>query len=69
MVLLLTSPSLPFINLTGSIVYALTVPLAAIALTLRYFDLQIRPATQRSRRRRRELPDVTGGALPHGGDR
>ena len=48
--LLLTSQSLTFINLTGSIVYALTVPMAAIALTLYWFDLQIRPAPSRSRR-------------------
>jgi hypothetical protein len=40
--LLLTSQSLTFINLAGSIVYALTVPMAAIALTLYWFDLQIR---------------------------
>ncbi len=48
--LLLTSQSLTFINLTGSIVYALTVPMAAIALTLYWFDLQIRPAPSHSRR-------------------
>jgi hypothetical protein len=48
--LLLTSQSLTFINLTGSIVYALTVPMAAIALTLYWFDLQIRPTPNRSRR-------------------
>jgi hypothetical protein len=48
--LLLTSQSLTFINLTGSIVYALTVPMAAIALTLYWFDLQVRPAPSRSRR-------------------
>jgi hypothetical protein len=47
--LLLTSQSLTFINLSGSIVYALTVPMAAIALTLYYFDLQIRPAPSRPR--------------------
>jgi hypothetical protein len=53
MLLLLTSQSLTFINLTGSIVYALTVPMAAIALTLYWFDLQMRPAPSRSRRRLR----------------
>jgi hypothetical protein len=64
--LLLTSQSLTFINLTGSIVYALTVPMAAIALTLYWFDLQIRPAPG-SRRWiragvRSELPVATQSA-------
>jgi hypothetical protein len=54
--LLLTSQSLTFINLTGSIVYALTVPMAAIALTLYWFDLQIRPAPSRSRWMRSPAP-------------
>lgn len=40
LVLLLTSQSLTFIDITGSIVYALVVPYAAIALTLYYFDLE-----------------------------
>jgi hypothetical protein len=39
LILLLTSRSLTFIDITGSIVYALTSPLAATALTLYYFDL------------------------------
>jgi hypothetical protein len=38
-ILLLASSSLTFIDITGSIVYALTVPFAATALTLYYFDL------------------------------
>jgi hypothetical protein len=42
LILLLTSRSLTFIDITGSIVYALVVPWAAIALTLYYFDLQER---------------------------
>jgi hypothetical protein len=41
--LLLTDNSLNFINIAGSIVYALTVPYA-IALTLYYFDLGARGA-------------------------
>ena len=49
MILLMTSQSLTFINLIGSIIYALTVPYAAIALTLYYFDLQARPAPLRAR--------------------
>jgi hypothetical protein len=40
--LLLTDHSLDFINIAGSVVYALTVPAAAIALTLYYFDLEAR---------------------------
>ncbi len=42
LVLLATSQSLTFINLISSLVYALMVPYAAIALTLYYFDLQAR---------------------------
>jgi hypothetical protein len=42
LVLLLTSRSLTFIDVTGSIIYALVVPYAAIALTLFYFDLGAR---------------------------
>jgi ABC-type sugar transport system permease subunit len=38
--LLLTERSLDFINLASSLVYMLTVPLAAIALTLYYFELE-----------------------------
>jgi hypothetical protein len=44
LILLLTSQSLTFIDITGSIVYTLVVPYAAIALTLYYFDLQLRRA-------------------------
>jgi hypothetical protein len=47
LILLLTAQSLTFIDITGSIVYALVVPYAAIALTLYYFDLQTRPAAGR----------------------
>jgi hypothetical protein len=64
-VLLLTSQSLTFINLTGAVVYALTVPFAAIALTLYYFDLQVRPVPDRSARRlragRRRAPGGQSG--------
>jgi hypothetical protein len=38
--LLLSSSALNFIDLTSSLIYALTVPLAAITLTLYYFDLE-----------------------------
>ncbi len=44
LILLLTAQSLTFIDITGSIVYTLVVPYAAIALTLYYFDLQMRLA-------------------------
>jgi hypothetical protein len=44
LILLLTSQSLTFIDIIGSLIYALTVPFGAIALTLYYFDLQARPA-------------------------
>ncbi len=47
LILLLTAQSLVFINITGSIVYTLVVPYAAIALTLYYFDLQARRAARR----------------------
>jgi hypothetical protein len=40
--LLLTDHSLNFINLAASLVYAFTVPYAAIQLTLYYFDLEVR---------------------------
>jgi len=40
--LLLTDQSLDFVNLAGALVYAVTVPYAAIALTLYYFDLDVR---------------------------
>ena len=39
-VLLVASQSLAFIDIAGSIVYAVTVPYAAIALTYYYFDLK-----------------------------
>jgi hypothetical protein len=41
--LLLTDRSLNFINVAGALVYTVTVPYAAIALTLYYFDLEARP--------------------------
>jgi ABC-type sugar transport system permease subunit len=40
--LLLTDRSLNFINIAGALVYTITVPYAAIALTLYYFDLEAR---------------------------
>jgi hypothetical protein len=46
-ILLLTARSLTFIDISGSIVYALVVPYAAIALTLYYFNLQARTVTER----------------------
>ena len=42
LLLLLTDRSLNFINLAGSLVYTITVPYAALALTLYYFDLEAR---------------------------
>jgi hypothetical protein len=48
LILLLTSQSLSFINLIGSVIYTLTVPYAAIALTLYYFDLEARPVARRA---------------------
>ncbi len=47
--LLITDRSLNFINVMGSLIYTATVPYAAIALTLYYFDLTLReqPATER----------------------
>jgi hypothetical protein len=44
----LTSASLDAINLIGSLVYVLTIPMAAIANTLLFFDLAARPAPARS---------------------
>jgi hypothetical protein len=44
--LLLTDHSLNFINLAASLVYTLTVPYAAIQLTLYYFDLEAREAAE-----------------------
>lgn len=51
LILLLTARSLVFIDITGSIVYSLVVPYAAIALTLYYFDLQARPSPRSNRAR------------------
>ncbi len=48
LILLLTARSLTFIDITGSIIYTLVVPYAAIALTLYYFDLRTRPGAGRS---------------------
>jgi ABC-type sugar transport system permease subunit len=44
--LLLTDHSLNFINLAAALVYAVTVPYAAIQLTLYYFDLEARKAAE-----------------------
>jgi predicted tellurium resistance membrane protein TerC len=48
--LLLAARTLNFIDIASSLVYALTVPLAAIALTLYYFDLEVpaRPPARQS---------------------
>jgi hypothetical protein len=43
--LLVTDKWLNFINIASSVVYTLTVPYAAIALTLYYFDLEARNRT------------------------
>jgi hypothetical protein len=45
LILLLTAQSLTFIDVTGSIVYTLVVPYAAIALTLYYYNLRARAET------------------------
>jgi uncharacterized membrane protein len=42
--LTVTSASLDEINLIGALVYSFTIPLAAIAVTLLYFDVVERPA-------------------------
>jgi hypothetical protein len=44
--LLLSDDSLNFINLAAALVYTVTVPYAAIQLTLYYFDLEARGATE-----------------------
>jgi hypothetical protein len=46
-ILLLTAQSLTLINIAGALVYAVTVPYAAVALTLYYFDLRARPVEPR----------------------
>jgi hypothetical protein len=43
---LLTDHSLNFINLAAAFVYTVTVPYAAIQLTLYYFDLEARGAAE-----------------------
>ncbi len=63
--LLLTDRSLDFINVAGSVVHTLTVPYAAIALTLYYFELVATRQTgkrRRSRRRRRTMTGAGGTA-------
>ncbi|HEY7632584.1 MAG TPA: hypothetical protein VH817_17895 [Thermoleophilaceae bacterium] len=42
LLLLLTDNSLNFINLVGALIYTITVPYAALALTLYYFDLDLK---------------------------
>jgi hypothetical protein len=44
--LLLTDHSLNFINLAAALVYTVTMPYAAIQLTLYYFDLEAREAAE-----------------------
>jgi len=62
LILLLTAQSLTFINIASSIVYALTVPYAAIALTLYYFDLQARSSEPQARGMRASgIVSPTGG--------
>lgn len=52
LILLVTAQSLVVIDIIGSIVYALVVPYAAIALTLYYFDLQANQRQDRASRPR-----------------
>ena len=44
--LLLTSQTLNFIDLASSLIYVLTVPFTAAALTLYYFDLEARGSAE-----------------------
>jgi protein-S-isoprenylcysteine O-methyltransferase Ste14 len=44
LVLLLTSSSLAFVNLVSSLVYAVVVPYASIAIALLFYDLRRRKA-------------------------
>jgi hypothetical protein len=46
LLLLATDRSLDFIDLVGSVIYTITVPYAAIVLTLYYFDLELRRSEQ-----------------------
>jgi hypothetical protein len=54
LLLLLTDNSLNFINLVGALIYTITVPYAALALTLYYFDLDVK--------KRRELSPGAGSS-------
>jgi hypothetical protein len=63
-ILLLTSQSLTFINIVGALVYAVTVPCAAIALTLYYFDLEARRAGERPASSQKVRADSPAGARP-----
>ncbi len=59
--LLLTSGALNFIDIASSLVYVLTVPFAAIALTLYYFELESQPAPAPERERVRQEPAPLSG--------
>ena len=54
--LLLTNDSLTFINIAGALIYTVTVPYAAIALTLYYFDLDARRSAA-ARREHHPVPE------------
>ena len=55
--LLLTDDSLTFINIAGALIYTVTVPYAAIALTLYYFDLDARRSAAAAADQDRLVPD------------
>jgi hypothetical protein len=59
LLLLLSARSLNFIDIASSLVFTLTVPLAAIALTLYYFDLEVRAETSRA-----PAPSAVAGPEP-----
>ena len=59
--LLLTDRSLNFINIAGALVYTVTVPYAAIALTLYYFDLETRDVAEAGSMPEAGLEPATGG--------
>ena len=60
--LIFTSLSLLWINVIGSVVFALLVPYVALGRTLLYFDLEARAEQEPARRWRERLPRRTAAA-------
>jgi len=60
--LIFTNFSLFWINVIGSVVFALLVPYIAVGRTLLYFDLQARAEEGPSKRWRERLPRRTAPA-------